>query len=104
MSSKSDPQNIIGILAEKFPRAFFLSGEKRKPLKIGINRDLAENTDVKISSSKLRAALRVHANSLAYLRASCIEGEARLGLDGEVAGVLQRRRGTHGANSPSWGA
>jgi RNA chaperone ProQ/FINO-like protein len=71
MSPKSDPR-IIELLARRFPRAFFVNGERRRPLKIGIIRDLVD-ADIGIPGTQLRQALAVYTNAPGYLRA-CREG------------------------------
>jgi sRNA-binding protein len=42
MSHKSGPRISIELLARRFPQAFFVNGERRRPLKIGIVRDLVD--------------------------------------------------------------
>ncbi|SRR6266536_3532746 len=78
--------NIIELLAERFPQAFFINGSQRLPLKIGIFADLAA-AELTVSSTQLRTALRVYTNSPGYLSAMC-EGEARVDLAGDPAGAV----------------
>jgi sRNA-binding protein len=94
MSPKSDPR-IIELLARRFPRAFFVNGERRRPLKIGIIRDLVD-ADIGIPGTQLRQALAVYTNAPGYLRA-CREGEDRIGLSGEAAGVVTADEALHAA-------
>jgi sRNA-binding protein len=93
MSNKSDPRIIIGILAEKFPLAFFLNGSRRRPLKIGILDDLII-AEPKISRTRLRSALRDYTSSPGYLLA-CREGAARVDLSGQPAGTVSEEEAQH---------
>jgi ProP effector len=93
MSKNPDPRIIIGILAEKFPRTFFVNGSQRRPLKIGILEDLTA-AEAKLSKSKIRLAVRVYTSSIGYLSAMH-EGTDRIDLAGEVAGVVTEDEALH---------
>jgi ProP effector len=70
-------------LSEWFPRAFT---SPRSPLKIGIHHDIAERASA-ITSREVRDALKFYCRTPAYQRA-LIEGAARVGVDGETAGIV----------------
>ena len=75
----------LAILAERFPKVFALKG-RRRPLKIGIDRDLASAlTD--LSRASIKDALRLYAGSPGYRRV-LVDGATRVDLAGAPAGVV----------------
>jgi ProP effector len=93
MSPKSDPRITIEFLAEKFPRTFFVNGGERKPLKIGIIRDLVD-AHIGIPGTQLRHTLAAYTSSPGYLRA-CREGADRIDLVGEPVGIVSGAEAEH---------
>jgi sRNA-binding protein len=83
----------IELLARRFPLAFFVNGERRRPLKIGIIRDLVD-ADIGIPGTQIRQALAAYTNSPGYLRA-CREGEDRIALDGRPTGNVTTEEAQH---------
>jgi len=71
---------LIAALAEKFPAAFQIDENRRRPLRIGIGGDLMDD-------NQIAAALTAYATSPGYLRA-CQPGAIRINLDGLPAGEL----------------
>jgi len=71
---------LIAELAEKFPAAFQIDENRRRPLRIGIGGDLMDD-------NQIAAALTAYATSPGYLRA-CQPGAIRINLDGLPAGEL----------------
>jgi ProP effector len=84
---------IIILLAQVFPRAFFTYGGKRKPLKLGIHKDILA-LKLGIAQRALSRALRAYCGNLGYLRAS-VTGAARIDLQGEPAGVVTADEAEH---------
>jgi ProP effector len=82
----------IALLAERYPRTFFVLGKQRKPLKIGIADDIM--ADGAIDSENLRWALGVYCNSPDYLR-SFQAGAVRLDLAGNEAGIVTEAEADH---------
>jgi ProP effector len=80
-----DPDGIAR-LAALYPRAFFLVGSDRRPLKIGVDRDL-HAADTGLSRRQLRQTLSRYVGSAGYLEAMR-EGAARIDLAGEPAGTV----------------
>jgi ProP effector len=77
---------IITLLAEKFPRTFMLYEQRRVPLKTGIRSEvLAALPD--LEPRAIRTALALHAQAPGYLRA-VVRGGPRIGLDGLPAGAV----------------
>jgi sRNA-binding protein len=77
--------DLIGKLAEAHPATFFLAGADRRPLKIGIHRDLAAAKT--LSCRQLKRALAQYTGSLGYL-SNMRENAPRVGLDGRPAGTV----------------
>lgn len=77
----------IAILAEWFPAAFTVYERRRRPLKLGIDRDLITATAGAITVRELKAALRLYCGNEGYLRACC-EGTPRIDLQGIPAGTV----------------
>jgi len=71
---------LIAALAEKFPAAFQIDENRRRPLRIGIGGDLMDD-------NQIAAALTAYATSPGYLRA-CQPGAIRINLDGLPAGEV----------------
>jgi sRNA-binding protein len=77
---------IFMMLAARWPRAFSVSEAKRKPLKVGILREVEAALGAD-TPPRLRQALAAYCNAPAYLR-QCVRGAWRRGLDGERAGEV----------------
>jgi sRNA-binding protein len=76
-------------LAETWPRCFHVYEKRRRPLALGIHRDIiAARPDIDIRD--LSAALRLYVSNHRYLRA-CAEGADRIGLNGEAAGKVSAK-------------
>jgi ProP effector len=82
----------IGKLVEAHPATFFLVGADRRPLKIGIHRDLAAAKT--LSARQLKRALVRYTGSLGYL-SNMREGAPRIGLDGQPAGAVTAEEELH---------
>jgi sRNA-binding protein len=76
----------IAFLAERFPRAFFVWEQRRRPLKTGIKDDILPALGGAVTEDALTAALRRYTSNSWYLRASLEPGTPRLNLDGCEAG------------------
>jgi ProP effector len=87
MSDLAATQALIELLAEQFPRAFFVFQRRRRPLKLGIHRDIIAALDGAITPEELSAALRYYVGNACYLRA-CRAGAERIDLAGEAAGAV----------------
>jgi len=78
---------LIAELAEKFPAAFQIDENRRRPLRIGIGGDLRLEMARVMDDNQIAAALTAYATSPGYLRA-CQPGAIRINLDGLPAGEL----------------
>ena len=86
--------DLIAVLAEWWPRAFSVFERRRKPLKLGIHDDILAAAKGAISPDELKIALRFFCANVCYLRA-CVEGAARIDLDGEAAGCVSADEAAH---------
>ena len=77
---------IGAMLIERFPQCFVLARNRKRPLKIGIHRDLITAIP-EVSPKRLRAALGWYAGSWAYLK-NMTAGAARIDLNGQSAGEV----------------
>src|SRR5258707_14705550 len=84
----TQPADLIAILAEWFPSAFFVYGRRRRPLKFGIHTDILERTAGAIEPKELAGALRFYVGNVGYLRAAMQPGAARVDLDGMPCGIV----------------
>jgi len=77
----------IALLAETFPKAFFIYERRRRPLKLGIHLDILAVMDGVITAEELSDALRFYVSNDSYLR-TCREGAVRIDLNGEPVGKV----------------
>jgi ProP effector len=78
---------ILELLAERWPSAFSIYEARRRPLKIGIHLDILAALDGAVTPGDLGCALRVYVGNRVY-RSRLVAGAARIGLDGEPAGIV----------------
>lgn len=79
--------DLIAVLADFWPQTFSLYERRRRPLKLGIHRDIEAAAAGAITAEEIKVALRSYCCNIGYLLA-CKEGAARIGLDGEPAGSV----------------
>ncbi|MBT0722960.1 RNA chaperone ProQ [Rosenbergiella sp. S61] len=91
----SSSKEVIAYLSQQFPSCFIAEGEA-KPLKIGIFQDLVERipSDMNLSKTQLRSALRVYTSSWRYLY-GIKAGATRVDLDGNACGTLEEQHVEH---------
>ena len=82
---REDREQAIQALAEEYPKAFFIVGQRRKPLKLGIEKDieadLAKANDSPLLDYDITDALAWYTSHVGYLSA-CIAGTDRVDLHG----------------------
>lgn len=81
----SDALGVMTLLAEKYPKTFFVFEQRRIPLKIGIHRDII--ADLGIDEKLLSTALFAYTINQAYLL-KLKEGAIRVDLSGNEAGLV----------------
>ena len=78
---------VITLLATRFPKTFFIHEAHRRPLKVGIHRDIGAVLGDAVDRRALYAVLRYYVSNIAY-RKSQQAGVDRIDLDGNAAGVV----------------
>jgi sRNA-binding protein len=78
---------VLELLAETWPATFSIYENRRRPLKIGIHREILAALDGAITGAELSLALRVYVSNKVY-RSHLTVGTPRIGLDGKSAGVV----------------
>jgi ProP effector len=106
MSSKRKRASVtaaLSFLVDAFPKAFTANPKLRQPLKIGIADDPIVRIDGAIQPRHLRLALTLYCGSVSYLR-NCKVGAERVGLDGDVTGVVTAAEAEHAIDRLKAGA
>jgi sRNA-binding protein len=89
---RDDIERCIEALSEIYPAAFFVSGRLRRPLKIGIAKDikadLAADPDSELKFSDIDQVLAWYTNHVGYQYACSVAGVMRVDLDGAKAGTV----------------
>jgi ProP effector len=80
-------RDLIEVFQDFWPQTFSVYEARRRPLKIGIHRDLEAAADGAITAAEIEIALRSYTRNVGYLRA-CKENAARINLDGGPAGSV----------------
>jgi ProP effector len=92
--SRKQADDLIAVLADLWPYCFSVFERRRRPLKLNIHDDILVAAHGAITADELKLALRHYANNQFYLRA-CVEGAARIDLDGELAGCVTADEAAH---------
>jgi ProP effector len=85
---------VIALLAERFPKTFFVFERRRKPLKLRIHLDLQAALAGAVTPDELDAALRFYCGNVSYLRAT-LKGAWRYDLDGNPCGTITAEEEAH---------
>jgi hypothetical protein len=91
---------VIAALARLWPKCFFTAPSKRRPLMIGIDRELIvllrPAIDAgRVSENDIRLALKRYTTDDAYLRRCIKRLASRIGLNGEKTGIVDRLKHAH---------
>ena len=84
--TKLDANEIIKILVDKFPLAFSLKTDQKKPLTIGIHQQLFA-ADTGLGRKVIRIGLAAYVRRASYLKA-IVAGVSRVNLDGSNTGMV----------------
>jgi ProP effector len=87
---------VIAMLAERWPACFSVFEKRRRPVKIGIDRDLAAALGDVITADELKAALSCYVSNIGYLD-NCFIGAERIDLDGNVVGSVSAEQAVRAA-------
>lgn len=96
-SSQAEILQVRHILATVYPDCFSEKGRRKRPLKIGIHKDI--RTDIRdkapgISCRMLRNAIRDYVSGPTYLK-SIVAGATRIGIDGSESGLVTDDQAAH---------
>jgi hypothetical protein len=84
---REDRDRAIQTLAREYPKAFFVVGERRKPLKIGIEKDveadMAKDNDSPLLDYDIDDAIAWYQSHVGYLKACAAAGTWRVDLQGK---------------------
>jgi ProP effector len=83
----ADALAVLDLLAQMFPKAFFVYAPRRHPLKVGIFNDIIVRLGDALTTRELHFALRHYVRNALYLK-RMKAGTARIDLDGNPAGVV----------------
>jgi len=83
----TETEAVLKILCAKFPKAFVRYERRRRPLKIGIHRELQAALGDSVDAKLLKKALRAYVIN-SYYRRALVAGAKRIDLDGNPAGVV----------------
>jgi sRNA-binding protein len=81
------PAETIALFADRWPNCFAVYEKNRKPLKIGIDKEVLAALAGEIAVGDVLAALRIYTGNKVYLK-ECRAAKDRIGLDGAVAGTV----------------
>jgi ProP effector len=85
---------VIVLLAERFPKTFFVFERRRKPLKLKIHLDLQAALNGAITPDELHRALRFYCANEGYLRGT-LKGAWRVDLAGNPVGAVTTDEESH---------
>jgi sRNA-binding protein len=87
MDLDQDIDDIIALLAERWPECFAVLENRRRPLKVGIHKDIQAALGTTVSSEQLSRALVCYCSVPEY-QSRLKDKAARIDLDGRPAGVV----------------
>jgi sRNA-binding protein len=85
---REDRDRAIQALAQEYPKTFFIIGQRRKPLKHGIEKDieaeLAKDNDHPLLDHDIADALAFYCSHVGYHKACSVAGTSRIDLQGKA--------------------
>ena len=84
----------LELLAARWPAAFAVHQARRRPLAIGIHRDILAALDGAVTPDELSRALRFYTGNRVYLR-RIAAGVTRVDLNGAPAGVITEKEAAY---------
>ena len=82
---KDQEWKTLHAMVQRWPQCFYSDGQRRRPLKIGIAKEIFATGD--FDARVLARVMGFYCRNVGYLRA-CTAGALRIGLDGEPAGEV----------------
>src|SRR5262245_58203375 len=93
-ASDTTVTTVIALLAELWPRCFFMWEARRRPLKLGIHKDILVALNGALTPLELSKALGIYCSNPVYL-SNTRNGAWRLDLDGKPAGTVTADEEAH---------
>jgi sRNA-binding protein len=90
---------LLALLCERWPKCFVRYQARRRPLKVGIHRDILAALGDAVMRAELSRALRIYVANAVY-RARLKEGVARIDLDGQPVGIVTAAEATPVKRNP----
>jgi ProP effector len=87
ITSDQEAAEVLALLCQRFPLAFFLYQGKRRPLKVGIRADVEAALGADVEGRPLGRAFNCYTINVGYQR-SLKAGTPRIDLNGLAAGVV----------------
>jgi sRNA-binding protein len=91
-TTREERDRAVEILAQEFPRAFFANPRQRKPLKAGIENDiaaeLAKDTDHPLLDFDIVDTLKWYTSHVSYWKACSVAGVSRIDLAGKAVSKI----------------
>lgn len=84
-----DVGSAIALLAETWPKCFSVYQNRRRPLKVGIRKDISAALNGALTDSELGIALACYTANAGY-QSRLRQGAWRYDLDGNVAGAVTK--------------
>jgi ProP effector len=94
VTATTEAEATVTVLAETFPECFRVLGIRRRPIKIGIDQDIAARLAGAVTPEALVQGLRYYCNSIDYLE-HMIKGTWRVDLDGNAVGEVTAEEELH---------
>jgi sRNA-binding protein len=88
---EQDHNDVIDILAELYPGAFFMDQRLRQPLKKNILADIKAEQHPKLEGWNVGAAVWFYCNSYHYHKAVALAGSRRLDLNGDSVDTVTEK-------------
>jgi hypothetical protein len=86
-TTMQDHNEVIAILAELYPRTFFVDPRLRRPIKVNISAEIDRRNEPELNGYNVGAAVDWYTGHYGYGK-SIIAGSPRLDLDGKQAGTV----------------
>jgi ProP effector len=95
-NARTAAKALIALLAERWPDCFAVYQTRRRPLKVGIHRDVLAALGDMVTARELSVALGIYTGNVVYL-CHCREHAVRIDLDGNAVGVVTAEEAAHAA-------
>jgi sRNA-binding protein len=95
-NNNREVEEVLALLCVRFPKTFFMYQGKRKPLKVGIRREVEDALGGEVELVRLRRALKFYAMNPGYLKSQKV-GAKRIDLSGNPVGIVSESEAKNAA-------